>query len=277
MSINDEFFVRFWGVRGSIPCPGNSTKRYGGNTSCIEIGAGGQTLLFDAGTGLYQYGCNKENQKNLSAKLFMTHFHYDHIWGWPNFLPNRKSENKFHIYGGTLDLVHSVENIMRGLLNDSSVGFEMKNDRAELIFSEFRPGSNIDLSKDLLISTIPLSHPDCAVGYKIEFNGRSICYLTDHEHGDKGNSEELIEFVSGTDIVIYDSTYTDEEYMNHKGWGHSTWQEGARLCNLADAKTFVAFHHDPKHDDNKMDSIAHDLEVIRPNSVVAKEGLVLKI
>ena len=276
MSAEDDFFVRFWGVRGSIPCPGGATARYGGNTSCIEIGAGGRTLLFDAGTGLYQYGRAQSGAGPIDADLFLTHCHYDHVWGWPHFQLGLDAANSFRIHGGHLGEQGAIQNIMMGLLDDPLNPLNRETLKADLTFMEFEPGRPLQPTDGVSMHTALLNHPNGAVGYRIECGGRSICYLTDHEHPEGGNTKELVEFAGGADIVIYDATYTDDEYPNHVGWGHSTWQEGARLCDAADAGTYVVFHHDPGHDDNFMDDIARSVEQTRRNSVVAREGLVLR-
>jgi phosphoribosyl 1,2-cyclic phosphodiesterase len=121
-----------------------------------------------------------------------------------------------------------------------------------------------------------LSHPDLATGYRVDFQGKSICYLTDTEHPAEGHDENILKLIRGADIVIYDSMYTEEEYACRKGWGHSTWQAGAKLCDAAGVKTFVVFHHDPEHDDAFMDKVAADVQQTRPGSIVAREGLVLR-
>ena len=276
MSAAEEFFVRFWGVRGSIPCPGDATARYGGNTSWLERVWGGRTLLFDAGTGLYQYGRAQSEAGAVDADLFLTHCHYDHVWGWPHFPLGLDASNSFRIHGGHLGERGAIEGIMMGLLDDPLNPLNRDTLQASLSFSEFEAGDALSPLPGVTLRTTLLNHPNGAIGYRIEFGGRSICYLTDHEHPEGGNEAALAEFAGGADIVIYDATYTDEEYPNHVGWGHSTWQEGVRLCQAADAGTYVVFHHDPGHDDAFMDNVARDVEKLWSNSVVAREGLVLR-
>jgi phosphoribosyl 1,2-cyclic phosphodiesterase len=123
--------------------------------------------------------------------------------------------------------------------------------------------------------TAPLNHPNRATGHRIEYGGKSICYVTDTEHVAGQPDKNILGLIEGTDYFIYDSTYTDDEFSKHKGWGHSTWQEGARLAEKAGVGTFVVFHHDPDHDDDMMDSIAEQVEKVRPGSIVAREDMVL--
>jgi phosphoribosyl 1,2-cyclic phosphodiesterase len=127
----------------------------------------------------------------------------------------------------------------------------------------------------VVVRTAPLNHPNRATGYRVEYNGKSICYVTDTEHAPGKPDENILRLIKGADIVIYDSTYTDEEYPKYVGWGHSTWQEGVRLCDKAKSGRLVVFHHDPTHDDTFMDGIAAAAAKARPNTVVAREGLTL--
>ena len=276
MSAEVEFFVRFWGVRGSIPCPGAATSRYGGNTSCLEVRCGERLLIFDAGTGLAELGKHVRGDGPLDADLFLTHTHYDHIWGWPHFSPGLDEETRLNIRAGHLIPEYHIEDLMRGLLSDTLNPLNSEALRADLRFTDFTIGDTLAPRPGIQVRTAHLNHPNRAAGYRIEFDGRSICYLTDHEHTEGGPDKALIELTQAADLVIYDSTYTDEEYPNHVGWGHSTWSEGVKLCEIAEAKKFVVFHHDPSHDDSFMDHIAREVAEVRPGSVVAREGLVLR-
>jgi phosphoribosyl 1,2-cyclic phosphodiesterase len=126
------------------------------------------------------------------------------------------------------------------------------------------------------LRTALLNHPNGATGYRVEFGGKSICYITDTEHYADHVDETIVELVRGADIMIYDATYTDDEYPTYRGWGHSTWQEGLKLAKAAGVKQFVVFHHDPGHSDAFMDAVARDVEAAQPGSVVAREGMVLR-
>jgi phosphoribosyl 1,2-cyclic phosphodiesterase len=127
----------------------------------------------------------------------------------------------------------------------------------------------------MILRTGPLNHPNRATGYRLEHNGKAVAYITDTEHELGRRDNNVLQIVDRADIMIYDCTYTDEEYPAHKNWGHSTWQEGVRLANAAKVKTLVLFHHDPDHDDDFMDRVAADAAEARPGTIVAHEGLVL--
>jgi phosphoribosyl 1,2-cyclic phosphodiesterase len=147
---------------------------------------------------------------------------------------------------------------------------------SDLTFIDFNGGEDLTLRPGIVVRTAPLNHPNGATGYRIEYRGKAVCYITDTEHWIGKHDQTIVALCRGADLMIYDSTYTDEEYPRYQGWGHSTWQEGARLCDLAGVKRLVIFHHDPSHDDAFMDRIAADAERVRPGSIVAREGMVLR-
>jgi phosphoribosyl 1,2-cyclic phosphodiesterase len=142
-------------------------------------------------------------------------------------------------------------------------------------FNDFSAGEVLRPHEGLALRTAKLNHPNEATGYRVEYEGRSICYVTDTEHVPGEIDTNILELAEGADLLIYDSTYTEEEYTRHTGWGHSTWNQGVRLADAAKVKTFVAFHHDPGHDDDFMDRLAGDLDKARPGSGVAREGMTL--
>jgi phosphoribosyl 1,2-cyclic phosphodiesterase len=270
-----EFTVRFWGVRGSIPCPGPDTQRYGGNTSCLEVRCGDRLLILDAGTGLRTLAAGLGSEA-LDADVLFTHSHLDHVNGWAFFLPLTDPRHHFHIWAGHLRRPHRLDGVLARFLDDPLAPVHLGNLRADLTYHEISAGDSFAPRPGVFVRTAPLNHPNGATGYRIEHGGKAICYVTDTEHTPGRTDANVLGLIQGADIVIYDSTYTDEEYPNYVGWGHSTWQEGARLADLAGVGLFVAFHHDPNHGDATMDRIAEDLKRARPGSVVAREGLVLR-
>jgi len=143
-------------------------------------------------------------------------------------------------------------------------------------FVDFSAGDELAPAEGVKIRTAPLNHPNGATGYRIECGGKSVCYVTDTEHRPGQLDENILGLIDCADVFIYDSSYTDEEYPSFAGYGHSTWEEGVRLACAAGVKQFVAFHHDPSHDDKMMDKIARDLESVMPRAIVAREGMVLR-
>ncbi len=278
MAIEEEFWVRFWGVRGTVPCPGPETVRYGGNTPCVEMRCGRHRLIFDAGTGIRMLGREWERDGRLGrAHIFLTHTHADHINGLPFFRPAYIEANCLEFWcGHLLRQGLRLKEVLGALMQPPYFPVPLDIMHACIAFHDFDAGATLEPVAGVRIRTTPLNHPGGATAYRVEYGGRAVCYVTDTEHREGRLDAGLLAFIEGADMVIYDATYTDQEYPRFRGWGHSTWQEGIRLCEAAGAGRFVAFHHDPDHDDATLDGIARDMEHRRAGSVVAREGLVLK-
>jgi phosphoribosyl 1,2-cyclic phosphodiesterase len=148
--------------------------------------------------------------------------------------------------------------------------------RAHLSFHDFAAGEQPDLHPGLRVATTALRHPGNATGYRVEWSGSSVCYITDNEHLANGVDDHLRRFVAGSDILIYDATYSEEEYQSRQGWGHSTWQAGVALAETADVGRLVLFHHDPAHDDTAMDAIERAAASRRPGTIAAREGMTME-
>ena len=275
-SSSPEFSVRFWGVRGSISCPGPETVRYGGNTSCIEVRCGDRTLIFDAGTGLRPLGAHLDEQGTVDADLFFTHTHFDHICGLPFFSSAYAKTNRFRFWAGHLLPDHTLRYVLSEMMMAPLFPIPISVLGADISFHDFRSGETLHPTPDITVRTVALNHPNGATGYRVDYAGKSICYITDTEHVLGKPDQAVLALIAGADIVIYDSTYDDAEFAAHIGWGHSTWQEGIRIADMAKVKQLVIFHHDPGHDDDEMDRIAAAAAKTRPGTVVAKEGLILK-
>ncbi len=256
----DGLKVRFWGVRGSISCSGAEYARYGGNTSCLEVTGGGRRLIFDAGTGIRPLGLDLARQAPVDIDIYFTHTHLDHISGLTFFAPLFGKENSVRLWAGHLEAPYTLR----------------------VAFKEFKSGQPLACG-EMAMHTAPLNHPNGATGYRVEFRGKSICYITDTEHRGGGPDKTIVELCRGADLMIYDSSYTDAEYPRYRGWGHSTWQEGTRVADAAGVGTLVVFHHDPSHDDAFMDGVAREVALARPGTapnglpraLVAHEGLTL--
>jgi phosphoribosyl 1,2-cyclic phosphodiesterase len=267
--------VRFWGVRGSIPCPGPDTVRYGGNTACVEIRCGEHLLIMDGGTGLREFGAALVKNGPINADLFYTHTHFDHICGLPFFGPAYVRGNKIRLWAGHLLPEHCLEDVLCGMMMAPLFPVPMSLLSAQVSFKDFRHGETLHPRAGVTLRTGVLNHPNGATGYRVEYGGKSIAYITDTEHRKSGLDANVLALIDGVDIFIYDSTYTEAEYPAHLDWGHSTWEEGIRLADAAKAKTFVIFHHDPSHDDAFMDRVGSAAQRRRPGTVVAREGMVL--
>ena len=231
------FEVTFWGTRGTLPSPGQQFRIAGGNTNCTEVTCGDHTIVFDAGTGIRELG-SKLVTENLGRKvhLMMTHAHYDHIEGIPFFAPFFTGDAKVDIYGGELDGSSSTEETVKNLMRRPYFPVGPDVFTADVTFNDIKSGDKIFLSDDIKIRTAPLNHPGGATGYRIDFDGRSFACITDTEHIPGKPDEDILELIDGVDLFIYDSSLTDNELTEFAGYGHSTFEEGMRLCKRAGAK-----------------------------------------
>jgi phosphoribosyl 1,2-cyclic phosphodiesterase len=270
-----DFQIRFWGVRGSIPCPGQDTLRYGGNTSCVEVRAGDRLLILDAGSGLQPFGQHLQNAGSINADLLLSHLHYDHILGLPFFAPAYDTASQLRVWAGNCN--NGVKAALQQFLQPPFFPVPLQHLAARFSFRDFSSGDTLDLSSHLCVRTCALNHPDGATGYRIEYDGRALCYITDTEHPAQGLDTAIVQLIRDADIVIYDATYNDSDYPSHRGWGHSTWEAGLALCDAAGAHRLVVFHHAPERSDLELQQLDAELHRLRPGSVVAREGLVLSL
>lgn len=270
-----EFYVRFWGVRGTVACPGEATTGYGGNTSCLEIRCGGKLLIFDGGTGLRVLGQQLDEQGGVDADIYFTHTHLDHITGLPFFTPIYKKANRFRLWAGHLTPEHTLKGVLEDMMTAPLFPVPLSIFDAYITYNDFEVGATLSPGPGIMLRTARLNHPNRATGYRVEYGGKAICYVTDTEHVPGKLDRKILDLIAGADLMIYDCTYTDEEYPKFAGWGHSTWQEGVRLCDAARVGKLVVFHHDPAHDDAFMDRIAAAVEQARPGAIVAREGMTL--
>ncbi|MFP6899724.1 MAG: MBL fold metallo-hydrolase [Opitutales bacterium] len=275
MSDQNTFKLKFWGVRGSIPCPGPDTVRYGGNTTCFEITCGDKRIIIDAGTGIRLLGKHiLINEGNvLDADLFFTHTHMDHIAGLPFFVPIYNPKNNLRLYAGHLSPPHDLDGIIDTMLMKDPL-FPVPSNMIEqaCTFNDFQCGETFEPFDGVVIKTGKLNHPNGACGYRIEYAGKVISICTDTEHFDDGLDQSVISLSRDADVMVYDAAYTDEEYPKYKGWGHSTWQEAIKVAEEANVKKTILFHHDPSHDDDRMDGIGALAAKARPGTEPAVEG-----
>lgn len=271
------FCIKFWGVRGSIACPSPEHIRYGGNTSCIEVEAGSYRFVLDAGTGIRRLGQAFLRSDVRTLHLLLTHTHWDHINGFPFFAPAYSRNRQIHIMAGHLATSGGVQGVLANQMNNPTFPVPLSALEADLVFEDFKAGESFNLYPEIKIRTAPLNHPNNATGYRIEYGGRSLCYVTDTEHVPGQLDQNILGLIEGADVVIYDSTYSEEEYPKHVGWGHSTWNEGVRLCRAAGARKFVMFHHDPEHTDTIMDDMGRQARQAWADTEVAQEGMVISL
>lgn len=278
---SSDYLVRFWGVRGSIPAPGRSTVRYGGNTSCIELCLGGRRLIFDGGTGL-RVLCQKLGEGEfLDAFMFFTHYHWDHIQGVPFFSPMFEPGHHIKIHGAKTNTGELLEHHFLERILGPSSPIPVGKVQANLSFQDLSPGDRFILDGDIDIETGQMNHPNGAMGYRISWQGKTVVYATDTEHLPDRIDEHVLNLSRGADVLIYDAMYTDEQYHNPRsskvGWGHSTWQEGLKIAKAAGVKHFIVFHHEPNNSDDLLDEIEKEVKIACPNAFLAREGMEFKL
>jgi len=278
MSTQSAMSVRFWGVRGTLPSAGKATARYGGNTPCVEIRCDNRLLIFDAGTGIRLLGNTLLNGSSaLDTDIFFSHCHIDHIDGLPYFMPLFKGGNRVRLWAGNLQPRCRLEDVVRKLISPPLFPVEVEVLQAEIEYCDFKAGEVLTPRPDVKIKTAPLDHPDGATGYRIEYAGRSVAYITDTETRNDNCIRNILSLARNSDLMIFDCTYTEAELSSRTGWGHSTWRQGVRLADVAGAKRFCLFHHDPDRDDAALDGFAKAAAATRDGTIVASEGLVITL
>ncbi|MDX2509710.1 MAG: MBL fold metallo-hydrolase [Desulfobacterales bacterium] len=305
--------IKFWGVRGSIPCPGPQTMKYGGNTMCIEIRLSNpdRLLIVDAGSGIRELGnhlmANDLPKGPINADIFLTHTHWDHIMGFPFFTPVFIPGTKLRVYGPVNFKNDTLEDIVGGQLQYDY--FPLRSDQlsADIDYQEIKADSTVDLGfDDIKITTKLLNHPILCLGYRFEYNGKVVCTAYDTEpfqnlfylspddpsydesrvkEGEEFAAElnqELMDFFSGADLLIHDAQYTAQEYYDSKeGWGHTPIEYAINSAKNAGVKNLALVHHEPLYSDKKLDELSEkycdsvNLKGIRV--FFAKEGMEIKL
>jgi len=259
--VDDRIEMAFWGVRGTLPVPGEDTIRYGGNTSCVslEFPKGG-LFIFDAGTGIKSLSdyLETENRSQVEAKIFISHPHWDHINALPFFSPLYMQGNEFEIMGPAHGDI-SIRELIAGQMDGVYFPIEIKEFGATVSFQDLKEGAfSID---GIQVQTILLNHPGHCLGYRIDYKDRSICYITDNELFPKTSRfynsayiKKLTAFIQKTDALVADCTYTEDEYVQKIRWGHSSITEVIHLAHRAKVGNLYMFHHDPSHTDATIDA-----------------------
>ena len=267
-----DFRIRFWGVRGSIATCAPDVVSYGGETICMEVTCGKRTLVFDCGSGGRRLGNDLSSRGIDDIDIFLSHFHYDHIEGLPFFAPLYKDSSRIVIRSGHGTPERSTQGLIDGFIGPPYFPICPDMFRANWRCEDIVVGTGQDLGDGIALTTFPLNHPGGATGYRIAYAGRSIAIVTDNEHFAGRRDEKLGGFIAGADLVVYDAMYTDAEYPTFAGFGHSTWEEGVRLCEAFDTGRLVVIHHRPLRTDAELDTLAAEAEALRPGTVFARQG-----
>lgn len=269
--------VKFWGVRGSIPTPGKQTVRYGGNTPCLEVRLDDDSLIIlDAGTGIRNLGDHLiNNGESVKAFLLITHPHWDHIQGFPFFKPAFISGNELTIVG-TERKDKLLSEIIAEQMNRIYFPVRLQDLKATIKFIPVKEEGEIPVF-DAVAKILYVNHPGFTVGYRLEHGGKTLVYISDNEPFDRSTAASLtnfesvvvekfsqqsgdpnkrvIDFCQDADVLVHDTTYTPEEYIDRVGWGHSHYLFSLRIAAEANVKKLFLFHHDQNHSDEKVDDI----------------------
>jgi phosphoribosyl 1,2-cyclic phosphodiesterase len=273
-----QFLIHFWGVRGSYPTPGSETLRHGGNTACVEIRAGQQTLIFDSGSGIIGLGSvlmdRLKSQDGLRLALFVSHAHMDHLLGFPFFTPLFDARTSIHLFGPQL-AGKSVEELLTPLMSPPYFPVDIRQLPSRRFFHTISgsevivwhggksgpriyPYAEVDFQGKegelCVISKFTQQHPlNGSVVYRIEYKGYSVVYATDVEWSN-GCEQDFLDFIAGADVLIHDAQYTEHDYREVKhGYGHSTIEMATEAARTAHVRELVLFHHEPTYSDRQLD------------------------
>ena len=250
-----NIIVDFWGVRGSVPSPGPTTTRYGGNTSCVSITADDKILILDAGTGIRNLGSAIISKPDLEIFVIVTHSHWDHIQGFPFFTPIYQPNRPVHMF----PTLHKKNVVLASLIDQmDGAHFPITPDQVPSNFN-FVTENPLEFleSNGFHLEMVPMNHPGKAFGYKILIDDKIICYFTDNEidppYEKSIELNELTNQCRNADILIHDAQYTEDDMPLKHGWGHSLISQVTELGKSAEVKNLVYYHHDPERTDDFLD------------------------
>jgi phosphoribosyl 1,2-cyclic phosphodiesterase len=270
--------LKFWGVRGSTPTPQPENLRYGGNTSCVEVRIGEELYVFDCGTGFRALGQQLRREFNgrpISAHIFVSHFHWDHIQGIPFFAPlYDAAENRFQFHSSSR--TRSLKRVMEEQMAAPYFPVDMSEMKAQRDFYDIEQGK-VQFGQ-VQVEAMWLNHPQGCLGFRLQTQSGAVVYATDNEPGNEMFDKNLRKLAEGADVLIYDAQYLPQEYEAHKrGWGHSHWREAVNVVMESGAKELILFHHDPDHSDGCIDEVVREARNYYPKVRAAAEGMEIQL
>ena len=272
--MSGDLRVRFRGVRGSIPSPRAECMGFGGNTPCLEVRLpDDELLIIDAGSGIQQLGQEiSATEPGRRIHLLFTHFHWDHIQGFPYFPPLYEADREILIRapGDPAD----VERVLAGQMSAPYFPVPLEAAAARV---RIEPAENSFDIGPATVHAFPLNHPQGATGYRIECGDAALVHASDFEHGDPACDAALCEAARSADLLIFDAQFTPEQYPSRIGWGHSTWAEGARIAQANNVGRLVLFHHDPMHNDDAIEELEAAACERLDGTCAAREGMTIEL
>lgn len=270
--------VQFWGTRGSHPISDKKYMQFGGNTSCVSVHTPRYVFIFDAGTGIIQLGRQLANESKKELVLCLTHCHLDHIMGLAFLDLTYDPKAELRIVAGTNPIYEGIQRILANIFSPPYFPIPWVERKGHIIYDDnfsLAPRTYDDERISLL--SINLDHPGGACGYRLTYNKRSVCYITDTGHNPSNPNQHLLEFINGADLLIYDTTFTEAEFKAQPDWGHSTAEEAVRLASQAKVKQLALFHHSPDKDDTKVRQIERAARKKFANCFCAYDGMKLEV
>ena len=272
--------IEFFGVRGSCPCPGEETRRYGGNTACVVLSVPGEApLLLDLGTGLRAFGMTQPTDGSFAGAALLTHVHWDHVQGLPFFPPADQPGVAFDVYGPAQEgrsLGEALGDLVRPPFFPVTVG----QLRGRITMHDL--GEEDVVIGGAKVSARRVPHPGPTLGYRITWDGVVVTYISDLQAPSDLASipDPVLELAADADVAVLDAQYTVEEFAAKSTWGHCTIGYSLRVATAARARTLVLFHHDPEHGDDRMDQLLAEVRVASgpggPEVLAAHEGMVIE-
>ena len=249
-----------WGTRGSIPAPGPATVRYGGNTSCLEVRAAGGRYLFDAGTGIRVLSRRLATEGPLEAELFLTHFHWDHIQGFPFCTQLYDAGSRVRVHAPPQDGAGAA-GVLAGMMAPAYFPVPLDALAARLEFQDVEADRRPWTDGSVEVAAARVCHPGTTCGYRLRAGGASLAYVPDNELGraDPALYRRIVELAAGVDLLIHDAMCQDDEYARYPGWGHSSVGDAVRLAEDAGARRLLLFHHAPERSDDALDGIVAEV------------------
>lgn len=277
MTTNPQFRVKLWGVRGSLPATGPEFAVFGGNTTCIELRCGDHVLMFDAGSGALPAGAALRGEGCKNVTLYFTHTHYDHIIGLPFFLPMYCKESTLQMWSGHMGTEMTTKQILKEFMRAPFFPIGPDYCSAHIDTRNFTVGDVLSPHPGLIIRTDMLNHPGNAVGYRIEWAGRSMAIITDTEHEPGKLDPAVLRLIDGVDLFLYDANFVDDEMVKFKGFGHSTWQQALRLAEVAGAKRVGFIHHSTTRTDAQLTQIEREAQAVFPACFCGRDFQVIDV